>query len=62
MLLPRASVLNGEALCSAYFQNSTATNPYHVFFARIEKPSHFEFIWMDEKGRQARTEARVAVV
>jgi hypothetical protein len=28
---------------------------------RMEKPGHFEFIWTDEKGRQARTEARVAV-
>jgi sulfur-oxidizing protein SoxZ len=53
--------LNGEALFAADFQNGTATNPYHVFFVRIEKSSHFEFIWTDEKGRQARTEARVAV-
>ena len=53
--------LNGGALFSADFQNGTSTNPYHVFFVRIEKPSHFEFIWTDEKGRQARTEARVAV-
>ena len=53
--------LNGETLFSADFQNGTATNPYHVFFVRMEKPSHFEFIWTDEKGRQARAEARVAV-
>ena len=54
--------LNGETLLSAEFQNGTATNPYHVFFVRMEKPSHFEFIWTDDKGRQARAEARVAVV
>jgi sulfur-oxidizing protein SoxZ len=53
--------LNGETLLSADFQNGTATNPYRVFFVRMEKPSHFEFIWTDEKGRQARAEARVAV-
>jgi hypothetical protein len=53
--------LNGETLFSADFQNGTATNPYHVFFVRLDKPGHFEFIWTDEKGRQARAEARVAV-
>ena len=53
--------LNGETLFAADFQNGTATNPYHVFFVRLDKSGHFEFIWSDEKGRQARAEARVAV-
>ena len=53
--------MNGETLFSADFQNGTATNPYHVFFVRVEKSSQFEVIWTDERGRQARTEARVAV-
>ena len=53
--------LNGETLFAADFQNGTATNPYHVFFVRLDKSGHFEFIWSAAKGRQARAEARVAV-
>jgi hypothetical protein len=32
-----------------------------VFFVRLDKSGHFLFFWSDEKGRQARAEARVAV-
>lgn len=53
--------MNGVTILSADFHNGVSTNPYHVFFVRMERSSHFEFIWIDEKGRLARAESRVAI-
>jgi sulfur-oxidizing protein SoxZ len=61
-MLTRLQVrMNGETVLAAEFRNGTAANPYHVFFVRIDRTSTFDFTWTDERGRTARTEARVTV-
>jgi sulfur-oxidizing protein SoxZ len=52
--------MNGEQVFAADLRNGTSANPYHVFFARIERSSDFEFVWTDEAGRTARAAARVS--
>jgi len=53
--------MNGEVLFVAEMRNGTSANPYHVFFARIERRSEFSFIWSDEQGRSVTATAVVAV-
>lgn len=53
--------MNGETVFAADFRNGTAANPHRVIFVRVERAGLFEFIWTDERGRSARTEARVSV-
>lgn len=53
--------MNGETVLAAEFRNGTSANPYHVFFVRMERTSSFEFTWTDDRGRVARTQARVNV-
>ena len=53
--------MNGETLFAAELRNGVAANPYHVFFARIERTSDFEFVWTDENGRWVNATARVTV-
>lgn len=61
-LLNRLTVrVNGEVALQAELRNGTSANPYHVFFVRLERTSDLDFTWTDERGRSARTTARVAV-
>ena len=61
-MLTRMTVrMNGEAVLEAEFRNGTATNPFHVFFLRIERASELEFTWMDEAGRTARATHRISL-
>ena len=53
--------MNGLPILEAELKNGTATNPYHVFFVRMERSSEFEFVWSDEQGRSARATHRVSV-
>jgi sulfur-oxidizing protein SoxZ len=53
--------LNGEVLFMAELRNGTSTNPYHVFFARIERRSEFTFVWSDERGRSVTATAVVTI-
>ena len=52
---------DGEALFAAELRNGTSTNPYHVFFVRMERSAEFVFIWTDERGRGVRRTTRVTV-
>jgi sulfur-oxidizing protein SoxZ len=66
-IIPRDSLArflaqaNGETIFAADFRNATSANPYLVFFARVNRPTEFEFIWTHEDGRNVRTVARVSV-
>jgi sulfur-oxidizing protein SoxZ len=61
-LLDRLVVrVNGETAFEGRFANGTATNPFHVFFLRLERTSEVELVWSDESGRSVRHSARVAV-
>lgn len=61
-LLTRLTVrVNGEVALQAELRNGTSANPYHVFFMRLERTSELDFTWTDERGRTARSTARVAV-
>jgi sulfur-oxidizing protein SoxZ len=53
--------MNGTVIFAAEMRNGTAANPYHVFFARVERTSVLEFTWTDERGRSVSTSQRVAV-
>lgn len=53
--------MNGETLFVADLRNGTATNPYHVFFARVTRTSEFTFVWTDEAGRSVSASATVLV-
>ncbi|WP_270933871.1 thiosulfate oxidation carrier complex protein SoxZ [Falsiroseomonas oryzae] len=53
--------VNGEVALQAELRNGTSPNPFHVFFLRLERNSEIEFAWTDERGRVARTTARVTV-
>jgi sulfur-oxidizing protein SoxZ len=60
-MLSRFAVrMDGEQVFAADLRNGTSANPYHVFYARIERTSDFEFVWTDEAGRTARATARVS--
>lgn len=61
MLVRMLVRMNGETVFAADLGNGTATNPYHVFFVRVQRTSEFEFLWTDERGRSARATARVTV-
>ena len=61
MLTRMAVRMNGETVLEAEFRNGTATNPFHVFFLRIERASEMEFTWMDEAGRTARAVHRISL-
>ncbi|WP_207538836.1 thiosulfate oxidation carrier complex protein SoxZ [Sabulicella rubraurantiaca] len=53
--------VNGEVALEAELRNGTSTNPYHVFFLKLDRTSEIEFVWTDEGGRFARATARIAV-
>ena len=52
---------NGEILLQAEFRNGTSANPYHVFFLKIAGTTDLDIIWLDEGGRSAKAQARIAV-
>ncbi|UPY37372.1 thiosulfate oxidation carrier complex protein SoxZ [Sediminicoccus sp. KRV36] len=61
-MLSRMTIrMNGEPLLEADLRNGTATNPFHVFFLRVERHAELEFIWTDEAGRTARAAHRITV-
>lgn len=61
-MLARLSVrVNGELALQAEFRNGTSANPYHVFFLRLDRTAEVECAWTDERGRVARTTARITV-
>ncbi|MCX7373672.1 MAG: thiosulfate oxidation carrier complex protein SoxZ [Alphaproteobacteria bacterium] len=61
-ILTRMAVrVNGEVALDAALHNGTAANPFHVFFLKLDRSSDIEFIWTDERGREARHSARVIV-
>ncbi|WP_237217429.1 thiosulfate oxidation carrier complex protein SoxZ [Falsiroseomonas oryziterrae] len=53
--------VNGEVALQAELRNGSAANPFHVFFLRIERASELEFSFTDERGRTARSTARIAL-
>lgn len=53
--------VNGEVALQADLRNGTSANPYHVFFLRLDRTSELEFTWTDERGRSARSTARVTI-
>jgi sulfur-oxidizing protein SoxZ len=53
--------VNGEVALQAELRNGTATNPFHVFFLRLDRTSEVELTWTDERGRSARATSRVTV-
>lgn len=53
--------VNGEVTLQAELRNGTAANPFHVFFLRLDRTSELDFAWTDERGRTARSTARVTV-
>jgi sulfur-oxidizing protein SoxZ len=55
------ALANGVEVFSATFRNATSAHPYLVFFARIEGPTEFEFVWTHEDGRTARGTASVVI-
>ncbi len=61
-LLNRLTVrVNGEVALQAELRNGTATNPYHVFFLRLDRTSELDVTWTDEQGRSARATARITI-
>lgn len=61
-ILTRMAVrVNGELALEAALHNGTAANPFHVFYLKLDRSSDIEFTWTDERGREARHSARVAV-
>jgi len=52
---------NGEILLQAEFRNGTSANPYHVFFLKIAGTTNLDIVWLDEGGRSAKAQARIAV-
>jgi len=61
MLTAMTVRVNGETAVVAEFRNGSSANPYHVFFLRIERTTELDFTWVDERGRVARAQARIAV-
>jgi sulfur-oxidizing protein SoxZ len=53
--------VNGEVALQAELRNGSSANPYHVFFLRLDRTSDLEFTFTDERGRSARSTARVTV-
>ncbi len=53
--------VNGEVALQVEFRNGSATNPYHVFFLRMDRASEVEVNCLDEQGRTARSTARIAL-
>jgi len=61
-LLNRLTVrVNGEVALQAELRNGSSSNPYHVFFLRLERTSEIDFTWTDEAGRTARAVTRITV-
>ncbi len=61
-MLTRMTVrVNGEVALQADLRNGTSSNPFHVFFLRLDRTSEIDFVFADDRGRTARTTARVTV-
>ena len=61
-MLTRMTVrANGEVMLEAEFHYGTSANPYHVFFLKIAGTTDLDIIWLDESGRSAKAQARIAV-
>ena len=52
---------DGVPILTADLRTATATNPYHVFFVRMERTAEFAFVWQDDRGQSVRATARVVV-
>ena len=61
MLATLEARMNGETFFVYEFDNGTSANPYHVFFAKVEETSDFEFVWTHENGETFTAQARVTV-
>lgn len=61
MLATMTVTAGGETLLEVAFRNGSASNPFHVFWLRLDRTSDLVFTYADEQGRSASVTHRVTV-